>query len=345
MNKLAFFFNFTSSKCISSKKGDIYAYIIGVISQFFWAMSNIQLKTYRIFYPENFSTQSVTFWRSISILLIAYLSILKKGQKITKISEIRFKFWFFTRSLGNYFFIVLWIIELTYFRVSTAQCIANCSPIVVLILSSLILKETFYIRYVIGVLLSLIGTIMIVLNDKKDENANLKNKTVFDICVGLCIALSHMTFLAFSHFGQKMLCKEKMTPEIQNYYLGLFNAIPAFIAILIENNTGLSNFLYVLYAMSNGIIFYLANYCMAEALNIMEINKFIPMNYLRIVFIFIFGFLILGEKVFFTDFIGSAFIIGFQVYNVYYPVKKNEENNEFNKTYELNIKLINELNK
>ena len=154
-----------------------------------------------------------------------------------------------------------------------------------------------------------------------------------------------MTFLAFSHFDQKMLCKEKMTPEIQNYYLGLFNAIPAFIAILIENNTGLSNFLYVLYAMSNGIIFYLANYCMAEALNIMEINKFIPMNYLRIVFIFIFGFLILGEKVFFTDFIGSGFIIGFQVYNVYYPVKKNEENNEFNKTYELNFKLINELNK
>jgi drug/metabolite transporter (DMT)-like permease len=173
MNKLAFFFNFTSSKCISSKKGDIYAYIIGVISQFFWAMSNIQLKTYRIFYPENFSTQSVTFWRSISILLIAYLSILKKGRTITKISEIKFKFWFFTRSLGNYFFIVLWIIELTYFRVSTAQCIANCSPIVVLILSSLILKETFYIRYVIGVLLSLIGTIMIVLNDKKELSTDI----------------------------------------------------------------------------------------------------------------------------------------------------------------------------
>ena len=74
---------------------------------------------------------------------------------------------------------------------------------------------------------------MIVLNDKKDENANLKNKTMFDICFGLCIALSHMIFLAFSHFGQKMMCKEFMTPEVQNYYLGLFNAIPAFIAILI----------------------------------------------------------------------------------------------------------------
>ena len=74
-----------------------------------------------------------------------------------------------------------------------------------------------------------------------------------------------MTFLALSHFGQKMLFKEHMTPEIQNYYLGLFNAIPTFIAIILEKNTGISNFWYVLFAMSNGIIFYLANYCMVEA--------------------------------------------------------------------------------
>ena len=263
MNKLSSLLSLNQYINSSPKKREIYAYSIGVLAQFFWAMSNIQLKTYRIFFPNNFSTQSVTFWRSISILLIAYFSILKKGQKITKLSEIKYKFWFYVRSLGNYFFIVLWIIELTYFRVSTAQCIANCSPIVVLILSSLVLKETFYIRYVLGVLLSLIGTVMIVLNDKKDTNADLKNKTVFDMCVGLCIALSHMMFLAFSHFGQKMMCKENMTPEIQNYYLGLFNAIPAFVAVLIEKNTGLPNLWYVLYAASNGIVFYLANYIVA----------------------------------------------------------------------------------
>ena len=181
MKNFFYFLNFFSSNNDSSKKGDIYAYIMGVICQFFWAMSNIQLKTYRTFFAENFSTQSVTFWRSLSILLIAYFSIIKKRQTITKISEVKFKFWFFLRNIGNYVFIVLWIIELTYFRVSTAQCIANCSPIVVLILSSVILKETFYIRYVCGVLLSLIGTIMIDLIDKKDENADLKNKIIFDI--------------------------------------------------------------------------------------------------------------------------------------------------------------------
>ena len=50
-----------------------------------------------------------------------------------------------------------------------------------------------------------------------------------------------MTFVAFANFGQKLLCKEKMIPEVQNYYLGLFNALPAFFLMLIERKTGISN--------------------------------------------------------------------------------------------------------
>ena len=89
---------------------------------------------------------------------------------------------------------------------------------------------------------------MIVLNDKKDKGAHLKNNTTFNLFVGVTIALCHMTFVAFSNFGQKLLCKEKMKPEVQNFYLGLFNSIPAFVVMLLERKTGLSNFFYVLYA-------------------------------------------------------------------------------------------------
>ena len=54
----------------------------------------------------------------------------------------------------------------------------------------------------------------------------------------------------------------------------------------------------------------------------MEINKFIPMNYLRIVFIFIFGFLILGEHVYFTDFIGAGLIISYITENTTKEIRK-----------------------
>ena len=315
----------TSSSLMSDnsrKKRDLYAFFMGVISQFFWGISNIQLKTYRGFFPDAFSTQSLTFWRSFSICVIGYVMVSWKKARITRLNEIQNKFWFYLRSCGNYFIIVLWIVELSYFRVSTCQSFSNCNPIIILFLSTFILHEPFYIRYVYGVFISLIGTLMIVFNDKKDKGAHLNNKTSFDMFIGVTIALSHMTFVAFSNFGQKLLCKEKIIPEVQNFYLGLFNAIPAFVVMIIERKTGLSNILYVLYAFSNGFLFYLANYCMGEALNIMPVNKFSPMNYLKVVFIFIFGFIILGEKVFFTDIVGSALIVGFQVYNVCYPVKK-----------------------
>ena len=314
------------------KKREIYSFFMGVLAQFFMGISNIQLKTYRTFFPEYYSTQSLTFWRSFSICIVGYIMVKRKKERITPLNEVKNKFWFYLRSGGNYFIIVLWILELGYFRVSTCQSFTNCNPIIMLFLSSCILHEPIYIRYVFGVFISLIGTLMIVSNDKKDKEASPSNNTNFDMIVGVIIALSEMTLVAFSNFGQKLLCNENMIPEVQNFYLGLFNSIPAFVVMLIERKTGISNIVYVLYAFSNGFLFYLANYCMAEALNIMPMNKFIPMNYLKVVFIFILGFIILGEHVFFTDIVGSALIVGFQVYNVCYPVKKikKEKNNIIN---------------
>ena len=315
----------------SKKKREIYSFFMGVLAQFFMGISNIQHKTYRTFFPEHYSTQSLTFWRSFSICIVGYIMIKKKKERITPLNEVKNKIWFYLRSCGNYFIIVLWILELGYFRVSTCQSFTNCNPIIILFLSSFILHEPFYFRYVFGVFISLIGTLMIVSNDKKDKESSPKNNTNFDMFVGVTIALSEMTLTAFANFGQKLLCNEKMIPEVQNFYLGLFNSIPAFVVMLIERKTGISNIAYILYAFSNGFLFYLANYCLAETLNIMPMNKFIPMNYLKVVFIFIFGFVILGEHVFFTDIVGSALIVGFQVYNVCYPVKKiKEENNNEN---------------
>ena len=312
------------------KNNDRYAFLCGVFSQFLWGMSNIQLKTYRSFFPNQFSLNSLTFWRSLCIFLIGYLMILRKNEKIKKISEIEKKnrIWFWLRSQGNYFLIMFWIIELGYFRVSTCQSFANCNPIIVLILSYFFLKEPFYFRYVFGVFISLIGTLMIISNEGTDNNTNNNNNNnsnKINIFIGTIVACIHLTLVSFSNFGQKILCNEKMSGEVQNFYLGLLSTIPSFIVNIFQCHFGFSNLLYVIYAFSNGILFFLANYFLAECLNYMPLNKFAPMNYLKIVFIFVFGFIILGEKVYMSDIIGSILILGFQVYNVYFPIKKKKE--------------------
>ena len=57
--------------------------------------------------------------------------------------------------------------------------------------------------------------------------------------------------------------------------------------------------------------------------------KFMLVSYMCIVFIFILGFLLLHETVYFTDAFGAGMIIAFQIYNYYYPpgIQVNQEDN------------------
>ena len=110
-----------------------------------------------------------------------------------------------------------------------------------------------------------------------------------------------------------------MTAEVQTYYLSLFTMIQAFFFLLFNFNLGL-NFYYILYCFSNGIVFYFMNKANIEAMNNLAISKFLPLTYFGTVFIFILGWIILGERVYFTDILGSLLIIGFQIYNAWFPI-------------------------
>ena len=62
-----------------------------------------------------------------------------------------------------------------YFRVSTCQCIVNCNPVIVLIISSFLLNEKFYPRYIVGIIVCFLGAFLIISNERKPTNANNTN--------------------------------------------------------------------------------------------------------------------------------------------------------------------------
>lgn len=297
------------------RQNEHFAIFLGVIAQFIWAINSIQLKTYQKFFPECYSDNSLVFLRSVTICLCGYLFTKKEGVEITPVSTIKHKFWFFASTAGNYLSIYFWVVFLSYFRVSTCTCISGCSPVFVLILSYFILKETFYLRYFIGIIICIIGTGIMVSNEKKQDSENNEEMSLSSLILGCIIGFLIIVINSFWSFGQKIVCK-KINEHVLNYYLGLYNALPALVMMILENHFGFTNIGYVLYGLSNGLVFYSANYCNVKALEYIAISKFIVLTYLCTVFIFIFGFLILNEKVFFTDIIGSFIILGFQVYNV-----------------------------
>ena len=324
------------------RKKERIAYIYGIISQFLWAIVSIQIKTMITFFPDVFTLNTIAFYRTFPLGLIGYCMCKKKGITIRGWSQINRKIWFIVRNVGFYAMVVLWVVMNIYFRVSTCQCISNCNPVIVLIISSFLLNEKFYPRYIIGILVCFIGAYMIVSNERKpnkvivdedNENSNIRKlieiffrylneNTGKGIFFGAIAALSHLTISAFANFAQRELGKEKILGDEQNFWLGMFNCIPSLIVMIYQGNFGLSNIKYPLYILTNAPVFYFANYFNAEALKFISINKFIPLNYLSIVFVFILGYFLLGENVYFTDILGSIIIIGFQLYNIYIPTTK-----------------------
>ena len=322
-------------------------YIIGILSQLIWALNSIQIKTYEPWFPQSFSNNSLLLWRSIPIWFMGYYFCKKKHIYIKPIKEINHKFWFFFRSFGNYIGVYLWVRMFSYLRVSTGQVITNCFPIVVIFLSVIYLHEKFYWRYVLGVIICLIGSGLIVLNENK---AGTKKLVVNDnLFAGIMFSLAHLLFEGLSCLGQKIMCKENLAADLQNYYLGKFNTLPALFFCVIETHFGFNDIIYVLYAMSNGLcLFYLANYLQTKSMECLSASKFMPVTYMCIVFIFILGFVLLHETVYFTDALGAALIIGFQIYNYYFPpgrqILNEEENNDINKESSINKNNNNENN-
>jgi drug/metabolite transporter (DMT)-like permease len=258
-------------------------------------------------------------YRSVAAFSISYYLIYRKNQTIPSLREINSKFWFICRECGAYVILFFYLEMTTFFRVSTCQCIYGCHPIIVLLLSIVIINENFYWRYVIGMLLSFFGSILILLNEVQPEQRKQNdNKSVF---VGIIYAFGYLATLCVSKFAQKMLCKDHMTPEVQTFYLGLFTALQACIFSVFDFKLGL-NIYYILYCFSNGLIFTFVNVLCSEAMNNLAISKYLPLTYFATVFIFVLGWIVLGERVYFTDILGSLLIVGFQLYNAWFPVTK-----------------------
>jgi len=308
------------------KKKENYGIIITIIAHFFLAVNQLQLKTFAKWFKKEYTQNNLLVYRSLATCGISYLLIKRKNQKIPSLLEINSKFWFFCRECGAYIILFFYLEMTTFFRVSTCQCIYGCHPIIVLLLSIIIINENFYWRYVVGMILSFIGSIFILLNEVQPEQRKQNdNKSVF---IGIIFSFGYLTTLCVSKFAQKMLCKDHMTPEVQTFYLGFFTALQAFIFLLFDFKLGL-NLIYIIYCFSNGLIFCLVNILCTEAMGNIAISKYLPLTYFATVFIFILGWIVLGERVYFTDIVGSLLIVGFQIYNAWFPVIKiNKDNNK-----------------
>ncbi len=304
-------------KLLEKRKKEKFAYLLGILTQFLWALNGVQMKTFRRYFPDYYTDHHVLFWRLFIVVIIGYSACKYKRVHIQSLSELKHLNWFLCRNATGYFFIFCWLRTYLYFRVSTISVIGGTVPLVVIVLSVLLLGEKFYMRYIIGVLLCICGSAIIILNDKKPQaKTQILNDNVF---VGLLFGLGNICLSSLSNVAQKVLTKEGMDIDLQVYYFGVFNCIPSLIVGFLIGEFNKFNLKYVLYVSTNGLVFYSATYLNTVCLKYIAVSKFQPITYLMIVFTFILCAILLGEPVFFTDVIGAAIIICFQYYNFKFP--------------------------
>ena len=313
-------------------KNEIIGYSFVLICNFTRAINGLLMKYIEKSYPEYFETIPFLFIRAIMIISLALSTSYCTNEKILRPNEIKFKLTFFIRTNFNFFAVSLFTISIWYLRVSTVQIISSLNPIIVTYLSVILLKEKFYNRYIIGIILCLIGSLMIINNEKKqssevkiksNENQNDLNENTGGFTSGmikgiLCCFGSTLINCAVD-ICNKVLAKNKIPITTQLFYLGFFTLTYSFIYIIIVWRMKVC-IPYILLSFLQGTFFYIANTTFNFGIQRIDLSKAAPVSYTKVVFVLLLGGSFLGEKVYFSDFIGAALIISYMLYNMKYPL-------------------------
>ena len=291
------------------------AYILFVFTQLVWTIQGLQLKSFFSLYSSIYDLNSLVFWRHSAMAITGYILIKHKKINFKYPSQIQYRTWFYIRNVGIYICIFTWMKSLSIFRLSTCQILSGINPLMTIIFSIYFLKEKFHTIYAIGIAICFTGSIMIILNERKLEVASHTNNSVENMSIGILSIIINVNLFALGNVGQKFLCNEHLTPEEQTFYFGFYSIFISCFFCLLNMKFGLSNIFYCLYAFLNGVIFFFCNYLTSVSFHNIEISKLQPVTFLSSILVILLGTIICSEKLFFTDILGAAMIIGFIIYN------------------------------
>ena len=313
-------------------KNELIGYSFVILCNFTRAINGLLMKHIEKTYPEYFETIPFLFIRATMIISLAFSTSYCTNERILRPSEIKFKLPFLIRTNFNFFAVSLFTISIWYLRVSTVQIISSLNPIIVTYLSVILLKEKFYNRYIVGIILCLLGSLIIINNEKKQssevkikgkENTGNDNETIGGFTSGmitgiLCCFGSTLINCAVD-ICNKVLAKNKIPITTQLFYLGFFTLSYSFIYIVIVGRIK-ACIPYVLLSFLQGTFFYIANTSFNFGIQRIDLSKAAPISYTKVVFVLLLGQILLGEKVYFTDCVGAGLIISYMLYNMKYPL-------------------------
>ena len=227
-----------STKRLSRER---FGMFLALIATFFLSLNCFYAKVILRTYPNDFDSIEFLFMRGLSIILYGTFQTFYSKQKVLNINELPLKFWFLIRANANFFYNAFSISALWYLRASTVQIIILLSPLLVLLLSNLFLKEPLYWRYLVGGIMCISGSIIIILNEKKSNNNNKTSEETennnetnhLGVLLGVILSAISVFFYAIINISSKILASHRVSLNNQMIYIGGANVMYSFVYILL----------------------------------------------------------------------------------------------------------------
>ena len=153
------------------KHSEIYYLFNYASSMIFNGINHFQFKYMKkSIGKENYDEYSFTIWRCVFIIILNHFKMRINNETITPFVILKSNIWFWIRNIIQFVILEGMLFIIIYFRVATGTCFVSMAPVAVIIMSSIILKEKFFMRYLYGTLICFFGVMLIVNNEYKKED-------------------------------------------------------------------------------------------------------------------------------------------------------------------------------
>ena len=217
------------------------------------------------------------FLRFFFGLIVIFPFIIKSNFNIYKTNNLKFHL---IRSLINVPMMILGFAALMYIPLEQIKAIGFLSPILVVILSVLILKEKIYIIRILALIIGFVGVLIIL------------RPGIIEINIGAYMVLLSGLLWSTVIIITKFMSKEDSPMTILTYQYTFVTIFTLPLALIYWTNPTLNSLYYSLLAAIVGTVLHL---CINNSYRLADLSVIQPDWYTQLIFASVFGFSIFGE--------------------------------------------------
>ncbi len=251
---------------------NIKAVCLALIASFCAVLMSVFLKLGQ----QDSNVFTVGFMRFFFGFLIILPFILKSSFKIYNTGNLKLHI---TRSIINVPMMILGFAALMYIPLEQIKAIGFLSPILVVILSVIFLKERIYLIRTFSLILGFVGTLIIL------------RPGIIEINIGVYMVLLSGLFWSTVIIITKFMSKEDSAMTILTYQYTFVSLFTLPLAIIYWSNPSIESIFYSFLAAIVGTILHL---CINNSYKLADLSIIQPIWFTQLIFASFFGFIIFG---------------------------------------------------